>query len=169
MESGGFAYSRPEVEHPDIMFHFLPSQVVDHGRQAPDTEAFQVHVGPMRPTSRGWLKLQSKSPKDHPLIQPNYLSTEIDRWEMRESVRLSREIFAQPAFEPYRDGELVPGIDIQSDSDLDKFIRAKSDSAYHPSCTCKMGSSKDNMAVVDSSTKVMGEDKNESYVGCTYV
>ncbi|TRY63969.1 hypothetical protein TCAL_11167 [Tigriopus californicus] len=156
LESGGFAYSRPEVEHPDIMFHFLPSQVVDHGRQAPDTEAFQVHVGPMRPTSRGWVKLKSKSPRDHPLIQPNYLSTEIDRWEMRESVRLSREIFAQPAFDSYRDGELVPGIDTQSDAELDEFARAKSDSAYHPSCTCKMGSSTDNMAVVDSSTKVMG-------------
>merc|ERR1711970_790254 len=135
----------------------MPSQVIDHGRQAPTLEAYQVHVGPMRATSRGWLKLASADPRAAPLIQPNYLSTEIDRWEMRQSVKLTREIFAQPAFDNFRGPELAPGADVQTDSQLDEFVRAKGDSAYHPSCTCKMGDpDTDKMAVVDSRTKVIG-------------
>ena len=156
LETGGFIRTHAEVSHPDIQFHFLPSQVIDHGRQAPYLEAYQVHVGPMRPTSVGWLKLASKDPRDAPLIQPNYLSTEQDRWEMRQCIKLSREIFAQPAFDEYRGPELAPGSDVQTDSQLDKFVREKSDSAYHPSCTCKMGSTNDPMAVVDSSTRIIG-------------
>ena len=74
IESGGFTRSRPGVTHPDIMFHFFPSQLVDHGRTPPSLEAFQIHAGPMRQASRGWIKLKSKNPKEHPLIQPNYLS-----------------------------------------------------------------------------------------------
>ena len=159
LESGGFARSRPGVEHPDIMFHFLPSQVIDHGRKAPWMEAFQVHVGPMRSESRGWLKLKSKDPRAHPVIDPNYLSTETDRWELRESIKLSREIFAQKAFDEFRGGETEPGEGAISDSKLDEFVRDKADSAYHPSCTCKMGDpDTDNMAVVDSNTKVIGID-----------
>lgn len=158
LESGGFARSRPGVEHPDIMFHFLPSQVIDHGRKA-WMEAFQVHVGPMRAESRGWLKLKSNDPRMHPLIDPNYLSTETDRWEMRESIKLSREIFAQKAFDEYRDGETEPGEDAVTDEQLDEFAKNNGDSAYHPSCTCKMGDpTKDPMAVVDSDTKVIGMD-----------
>ena len=112
----------------------------------------------MRPTSRGYLKLRSKDPKEHPVIQPNYLSTEIDRWEMRESIKLSREIFAQEAFEEYCEGETEPGQDADTDEKLDQFAKDKSDSAYHPSCTCKMGdTSKDPLAVVDSSTRVAGK------------
>jgi len=157
LESGGFARSRPGIEHPDIMFHFLPSQVIDHGRKAPFMEAFQVHVGPMRQESRGWLKLKSNDPRDHPIIDPNYLSTEMDRWEMRESIKLSREIFAQKAFDEFRGGETEPGEDATSDEKLDEFVRDKADSAYHPSCTCKMGDpNTDPMAVLDSTTKVIG-------------
>ena len=111
----------------------------------------------MRPTSRGWLKLKSKDPTAHPVIQPNYLSTEIDRWEMRESIKLSREIFAQKAFDEYRDIETEPGDDATTDEQLDAFVREKGDSAYHPSCTCKMGDpDKDPMAVVDPSPRVIG-------------
>ena len=106
----------------------------------------------------GWLKLASSDPRTAPLLQPNYLSTEQDRWEMRQAVKLSREIFAQPAFDQFRGPELAPGDEVQSDSQLDEFVRAKSDSAYHPSCTCKMGDSSDNLAVVDSSTAVLGLD-----------
>jgi len=109
LSAGGFIRSRPGLTHPDIQFHFLPSQVIDHGRQAPKVEGFQVHVGPMRATSVGWLKLKSKNPKDHPIIEPNYLSTEIDRWEMRQCVKLAREIFAQKAFDEFRDEEIRPG------------------------------------------------------------
>jgi len=154
LEAGGFIRSRAGVEHPDIQFHFLPSQVIDHGRVAPTLEAFQCHVGPMRATSKGWLRLASADPSAPPLLQPNYLETEQDRWEMRACVRLTREIFAQAAFDKFRGPELAPGAEVESDADLDAFVRAKSDSAYHPSCTCKMG--KDDMAVVDNVGKVHG-------------
>ena len=110
----------------------------------------------MRPTSVGWLKLSSKNPSDAPLLQPNYLSTEQDRWEMRQCVRLTREIFAQKAFDSLRGPELAPGSDLTSDSQLDDFIRAKSDSAYHPSCTCKMGAEDDRLSVVGADTKILG-------------
>uniref|UniRef100_A0A8C6WNR3 Choline dehydrogenase n=1 Tax=Neogobius melanostomus TaxID=47308 RepID=A0A8C6WNR3_9GOBI len=158
MESGGFIRSRPGVTHPDIEFHFLPSQVIDHGRVAPKIEAYQVHVGPMRSTSVGYLKLKSANPLDHPVLQPNYLSTDMDVWEFRESVKLSREIFAQKAFDPFRGAEVLPGPSVQSDAEIDAFVRRKADSAYHPSCTCKMGSPSDPMAVVDPSTRVLGVD-----------
>ncbi|XP_051915412.1 choline dehydrogenase, mitochondrial [Hippocampus zosterae] len=156
LESGGFIRSRPQVQHPDIQFHFLPSQVIDHGRVASKVEAYQVHVGPMRSTSVGWMKLKSSSPQDHPILQPNYLSTDVDVLEFRECVKLSREIFAQKAFDPFRGAEVQPGPQIQSDADIDAFVRRKADSAYHPSCTCKMGSPSDPMAVVDSETRVFG-------------
>lgn len=154
LEAGAFIRSQAGVEHPDIQYHFLPALVNDHGRDAGDRHAFQAHVGPMRPTSRGYLKLASNDPRKHPIIQPNCLETEGDRREMRDCVKLTREIFAQKAFEPYRGAELKPGPDIKTDAEIDAFVREKSDSAYHPSCTCKMGN--DEMAVVDHNTKVHG-------------
>ncbi|KAK1899083.1 Choline dehydrogenase mitochondrial [Dissostichus eleginoides] len=159
LESGGFIRSRPKVTHPDIQFHFLPSQVIDHGRVASKIEAYQVHVGTMRSTSIGWMKLKSANPLDHPILQPNYLSTDIDVLEFRQCVKLSREIFAQKAFESFRGPEVQPGPEVQSDSEIDAFVRRKADSAYHPSCTCKMGSPSDPMAVVDSNTRVMGLER----------
>ncbi|WP_148864553.1 choline dehydrogenase [Marinobacter fonticola] len=156
LEAGGFIRSEAGVRHPDIQFHFLPSQVLDHGRKDAECHGFQVHVGPMRPTSRGHLKLKSDKPGDHPIIDPNLLSTERDRWEMRESVKLTREIFAQKAFDPYRGKELRPGANMTSDADIDAFVRQYSDSAYHPSCTCKMGRADDPMAVVDEQARVYG-------------
>lgn len=156
LEAGGFIRSEAGVRHPDIQFHFLPSQVLDHGRKDAECHGFQVHVGPMRPTSRGYLKLKSDKPGDHPIIEPNLLSTERDRWEMRESVKLTREIFAQKAFDPYRGKELRPGEEMNSDAAIDAFVRQYSDSAYHPSCTCKMGSANDPMAVVDEQARVYG-------------
>jgi len=120
----------------------------------PDRHAFQAHIGPMRPTSVGELRLQSADPRQHPLIQPNYLTTEQDRREMRDAVKLTREIFAQAAFEPFRGTEMAPGEGITTDDEIDAFVRQKSDSAYHPSCTCKMGG--DEMSVVDAQTRVHG-------------
>ncbi|MEE8271563.1 MAG: choline dehydrogenase [Alphaproteobacteria bacterium] len=154
LEAGAFIRSRAGVKHPDLQFHFLPSLVIDHGRVRPDRHAFQAHVGPMRPTSIGHLELRSADPRDHPLIQPNYLSTEGDRREMRDGVTLTREIFAQAAFDPYRGPELAPGADVRTAIEIDAFVRAKADSAYHPSCTCKMGG--DAMAVVDGEARVRG-------------
>ncbi|XP_073900061.1 choline dehydrogenase, mitochondrial [Castor canadensis] len=156
LETGGFIRSRPGVPHPDIQFHFLPSQVIDHGRAPTQQEAYQVHVGTLRETSVGWLKLRSANPQDHPVIQPNYLSTDTDIEDFRQCVKLTREIFAQEALAPFRGKELQPGSHVQSDKEIDAFVRAKADSAYHPSCTCKMGQPSDPTAVVDPQTRVLG-------------
>nr|XP_042140196.1 choline dehydrogenase, mitochondrial [Peromyscus maniculatus bairdii] len=156
LETGGFIRSRPGVPHPDIQFHFLPSQVIDHGRKPTQQDAYQVHVGTMRATSVGWLKLRSANPRDHPVIHPNYLSTETDIQDFRQCVRLSREILGQEALAPFRGKELQPGCHVQSDQEIDAFVRAKADSAYHPSCTCKMGQPSDPTAVVDLQTRVLG-------------
>ncbi|XP_068940472.1 choline dehydrogenase, mitochondrial [Petaurus breviceps papuanus] len=156
LETGGFIRSRPGIPHPDIQFHFLPSQVIDHGRVPSQREAYQVHVGSMRSMSVGWLRLRSANPMDHPIIEPNYMSTDEDIQEARLSVKLTREIFAQKALEPFRGQELQPGSHVQSDQAIDAFVRAKADSAYHPSCTCKMGQPSDPTAVVDPQARVIG-------------
>ncbi|XP_007500670.2 choline dehydrogenase, mitochondrial isoform X1 [Monodelphis domestica] len=156
LETGGFIRSRPGVLHPDIQFHFLPSQVIDHGRRPTQHEAYQVHVGTMRSLSVGWLKLRSTNPLDHPIIEPNYMSTDADIEEFRQSVKLTREIFAQKALEPFRGRELQPGSHVKSDHEIDAFVRARADSAYHPSCTCKMGHPSDPGAVIDPQTRVYG-------------
>jgi choline dehydrogenase len=117
---------------------------------------FQAHVGPMRSKSRGWVRLASGNPRDKPRILFNYLSEPDDRTEMRACVRLTREIFAQAAFDRYRGRELQPGEGVRSDDEIDAFIRAKVESAYHPSCSCKMGSAEDPSAVVAPDTRVRG-------------
>ena len=146
-EAGGFIRSRAGVEHPDLQYHFLPMAVSYDGSSAVKGHGFQAHVGPMRPTSVGRLRLRSADPAQAPAILFNYMQTEADRQEMRAAIRLTREIFAQKAFEPYRGPEVAPGPGVTSDADIDAFIRAKGESAYHPSCTCKMGQRP--MAVAD--------------------
>jgi choline dehydrogenase len=154
LETGAFIRSRAGVRHPDIQYHFLPALISDHGRTAADFHAFQAHVGPMRPDSRGEVRLRSAEPADHPLIQPNLLATERDRAEMRVCVHLTREIFAQAAFDPFRGREIMPGPSVRSDAEIDAFVRRKADSAYHPCGTCRMG--EDDLAVVDPMTRVRG-------------
>ncbi|HET6467615.1 MAG TPA: choline dehydrogenase [Geminicoccaceae bacterium] len=156
LEAGAFIRSRAGVRHPDIQYHFLPALVSDHGRAAADFHAFQAHVGPMRPESRGELRLRSADPRDHPLIEPNLLASERDQEEMRACVRLTREIFAQPAFDPFRGPEIMPGASVRSDAEIDAFVRQKADSAYHPCGTCRMGG--DEFAVVDPEARVRGLD-----------
>lgn len=156
LEAGAFIRSDAGVRHPDLQLHFLPTVVRDHGRVASDRHAFQAHVGSMRETSAGHIKLGSADPAQHPAIQPNYLKTERDRLEMRNAVKLTREIFSQRAFDPYRGPEIAPGADVQTDNEIDAFVRAKGDSAYHPCGTCKMGA--DAMAVVDEQARVRGLD-----------
>lgn len=153
-ESGGFIRRNDEVRHPDLQYHFLPMAVSYDGRAAAEGHGFQAHVGPMRPTSTGRVALRSADPRESPSILFNYMATEQDRLEMRDAVRLTREIFAQPAFAPLRGPELAPGPDVQSDADIDAFVRAKAESAYHPACTCPMGNDED--AVVDGETRVHG-------------
>jgi choline dehydrogenase len=153
-EAGGFIRSRAGVEHPDLQYHFLPMAISYDGSSGVAGHGFQAHVGPMRPTSVGRIRLKTKDPRDKPSILFNYMQTEGDRQEMRAAVRLTREIFAQKAFDPYRGPEVAPGAAARSDADIDAFVRAKGESAYHPSCSCKMGL--DMMAVVDGEARVHG-------------
>ncbi|MFO1058608.1 MAG: choline dehydrogenase [Dongiaceae bacterium] len=153
-EAGGFIRSRAGVEHPDLQYHFLPMAISYDGSSGVAGHGFQAHVGPMRPTSVGRIRLRSKDPREKPSILFNYMQTEGDRQEMRAAVRLTREIFAQKAFDPYRGPEVAPGAAVRSDADIDAFVRAKAESAYHPSCSCKMGL--DLMAVVDGEARVHG-------------
>jgi choline dehydrogenase len=155
-ETCGFIRSRPGVPYPDIQYHFLPMAVAYDGSTLAQEHGFQAHVGPMRTKSRGWVRLASANPLDKPRILFNYLSEADDWTEMRACVRLTREIFAQPAFDRYRGREMQPGEEVQTDAQIDAFIRAKVESAYHPSCSCKMGAAADPMAVVAPDTRVHG-------------
>jgi choline dehydrogenase len=159
-ESCGFIRSRAGIRYPDIQYHFLPLAVTYDGQGLASEHGFQAHVGPMRSKSRGWVRLRSPDPLDKPRVFFNYLSHPDDMVEMRACVRLTREIFAQKAFDPYRGRELQPGADVVTDEAIDAFVRQKVESAYHPSCTCKMGSPSDPMAVVDATTMgVIGMDR----------
>ncbi|MEO6625964.1 MAG: choline dehydrogenase [Burkholderiaceae bacterium] len=153
-ESGGFIRSEAGVRHPDLQYHFLPMAVRYDGKAPATGHGFQAHVGPMRPTSRGHVRLRSADPAQAPEIRFNYMQTEQDRKEMRAAVRLTRELFAQPAFDRFRGVELSPGPAVQSDAGIDAHIRANAETAYHPSCTCRMGT--DEMAVVDGAARVHG-------------
>jgi len=155
-EAGGFIRSRAGVRYPDIQFHFLPMAVAYDGSTLAREHGFQAHVGPMRSKSRGSVRLRSPDPAEPPRIQFNYMSHPDDWIEMRACVRLTREIFAQRAFDPYRGREIQPGADCVSDEAIDAFVRERVDSAYHPSCTCKMGAPADPFAVVDPETRVIG-------------
>lgn len=153
-ESCGFIRSKAGVEWPDMQYHFLPAAMRYDGRSAFDGHGFQVHIGHNKPKSRGWVRAVSANPDIHPGIRFNYLSHEEDREGFRQCVRLTREIINQPAFDEYRDSEIQPGESIQTDEQIDAFVRESVESAYHPSCSCKMGT--DNMSVVDPKTRVKG-------------
>ena len=155
-ETGGFIRSRAGVAYPDIQFHFLPLAVTYDGSSLANEHGFQAHVGPMRSKSRGFVRLASGDARDSPRILFNYLRHHDDLVEMRACVRLTREIFAQKAFDPYRGREIQPGADCVTDGQIDEFVRSKVESAYHPSCTCKMGRRNDPMAVVDPEGNVYG-------------
>ena len=155
-ESAGFIRSKAGVEYPDIQYHFLPIAVRYDGQVAAEGHGFQAHVGPMRSVSRGHVTLKSADPADDPRIVFNYMSDPSDWEDFRTCIRLTREIFGQEAFAPYRGHEIQPGEGVQSDEALDDFIRAHVESAYHPCGTCKMGAPDDPMAVVDHETRVIG-------------
>ncbi len=157
-ESCGFIRSRPGVPYPDIQYHFLPLAVRYDGRAVAQGHSMQAHVGPMRSKSRGWVRLRTADARERPRILFNYMSHPDDWTEMRACVRLTREIFAQPAFTPYRGEEISPGAGVVDDEQIDAFVREHVESAYHPSCTCRMGSPEDPMAVVDAEARVIGVD-----------
>ena len=155
-ETGGFIRSRPGIRYPDIQFHFLPMAVSYDGSSLAKEHGFQAHAGPMRSRSRGKVWLDSPDPVAAPRILFNYMSHPDDWLEMRACVRLTREIFAQPAFDRYRGREINPGSEVQTDEQIDAFIRQHVETAYHPSCSCKMGAANDPLAVVDADTRVIG-------------
>jgi choline dehydrogenase len=157
-ETGGFIRSRAGIRYPDIQYHFLPMAVSYDGSSLAREHGFQAHVGPMRSRSKGWVRLASADPLEKPKVYFDYLSQPDDWVEMRACVRLTREIFAQPAFTPYRGREIQPGAGVQTDEQIDEFIRLSVESAYHPSCSCRMGSLDDPMAVVDTEARVIGMD-----------
>ncbi len=155
-EACGFIRSHAGIRYPDVQYHFLPLAAAYDGKALARCHGFQAHVGPMRSKSRGRVRLASADPAAKPRLFFNYMSHPDDWTEMRACVRLTREIFAQAAFDPYRGRELQPGAHVTSDADIDAFIRDKAESAYHPCGTCKMGSPDDPMAVVDPEARVIG-------------
>ena len=154
LEIGGFIKSHAVYKHPNLQFHFFPSLVINHGLNKPKFDAFQLHACPNRPKSRGFVKIKSNNFLENPKIQFNYLQHEDDLYQMRESIKIARNIFSQKSLSPYVDYEIRPGIDVNSQQDLDEIIRNTSESAYHPSCSNKMGYDKNS--VVDQYTKVHG-------------
>jgi choline dehydrogenase len=128
----------------------------DHGKVAIAKDGFTFHVCQLRPESRGRVGLRSADPMDHPAIFANYLATEEDRRAVREGVKMMRDVARQNALDPYRGDELNPGPAVQSDADIDAWIRRTAETIYHPVGTCKMGAEGDSMAVVDAELKVRG-------------
>lgn len=155
-ESAAFVRSKAGVEYPDIQYHFLPVAIRYDGKAAAESHGFQAHVGPMRSKSRGSVTLRSANPRDKPRIQFNYMSHEDDWADFRHCVRLTREIFGQNAFAPFSGAEIQPGVNVQSDDEIDNFLREHVESAFHPCGTCKMGAVDDPMAVVDPECRVIG-------------
>ncbi len=155
-EAGAFVRSAAGVEYPDIQYHFLPVAIRYDGKAAAKGHGFQAHVGPMRSRSRGAIRLRSGDAWDKPEIRFNYMSHPQDWSDFRHCIRLTREIFSQDAFTPYRGREIAPGDSVQSDDELDAFIRDHAESAYHPCGTCRMGAASDAMSVVDGECRVIG-------------
>ena len=157
-EACAFVRSRSGVDYPDIQYHFLPAAIRYDGKAPAPGHGFQAHVGPMRSPSRGTVRLRSADPVEPPSIRFNYMAHEQDWIDFRHCVRLTREIFAQPAFDPYRGREIAPGADVRSDDEIDAFIREHVESAYHPCGTARMGQADDPGAVVDPECRVIGVD-----------
>ncbi|MEI7882112.1 MAG: choline dehydrogenase [Actinomycetota bacterium] len=149
-EAGGFIRSNAEVKYPNLMFHFLPIAVRYDGTAPAGGHGYQVHIGPMYSNSRGSLKAVSADVRDKPAFTFNYLSTFEDKREWVEAISAARKIFDQPAFAPYNGGEISPGPQIATDEQVLDWVRKDGETAYHPSCTCKMGT--DAMSVVDPLT-----------------
>jgi choline dehydrogenase len=154
LESGGFVKSRPDLETPDLQFHFITALMYDHTRKKSDRHGYMAHVCQLRPESRGYISIKSADPFSAPVIQPNYLEAEEDRRALREGVKIARELFATKAFDAYRGPELMPGAHVTRDDQIDAFIRKTAETIYHPVGSAKMGHDKD--AVVDPQLRVHG-------------
>ncbi|MCC2688443.1 MAG: betA 2 [Rhizobiaceae bacterium] len=157
-EAAAFVRSAAGVDYPDIQYHFIPAAIRYDGRSAAKSHGFQAHVGPMRSKSRGTVSLRSADPRAAPEIRFNYMSHPDDWSDFRHCIRLTREIFGQPAFDAYRGREISPGSHLVTDADLDSFIRDHAESAYHPCGSCRMGRPDDPSSVVDPECRVIGVD-----------
>jgi len=153
-EAGGFIRSNEEVAYPNLQFHFLPLAIRYDGTSPGEGHGFQLHVGPMNTDVTGHVKIKSADPYEYPSVLFNYLSTEQERKEWCEAIRCARKLIETQAMEEFRGEELSPGKSVQTDEEILDFISQEGESAYHPSCTCKMGY--DNKAVVDSKLRVHG-------------
>ena len=153
---GAFLRSSAEITHPNIQFHFFPIFYGANWIPDPNKNGYRLGAGPLRPESRGTVRLASNNPQDAPLIDPNYLATDRDRHEMREGLKLGREVLAQSAFKAFHCREDLPGDKIRTDVELDAFIREDASSAYHPCGTARMGADEDERAVVDVTLKFRG-------------
>jgi choline dehydrogenase len=149
-EGGGFVRSNDNVDYPNLMFHFLPIAIRYDGSQPAGGHGYQVHIGPMYSDARGTVKIKSRDPRQYPALVFNYLSTEQDRSEWVESIRVARTILNQPAMDPYNDGEISPGPGVETDEEILDWVGHDGETALHPSCTAKLGV--DDMAVVDPLT-----------------
>jgi choline dehydrogenase len=153
---GAFLNSSPEAAHPDVQFHFFPVFFNKDWIPVSTTYGYRIGVGPMRPTSRGTVRLSSNKITDPMRIDPNYMATDDDWRVMREAMKLGLDAAQRPAFKPFHYREDTPGIQIRSGKAMDEFIRDDAASAYHPCGSCKMGAENDEMAVVDSQLRVRG-------------
>jgi len=157
VEALAFVKTRPELIAADLQYHFMLIMYDDHGRNIIPEHGFMPYFNIARPESRGSVLINSTDPSKHPAIQPNYFERSEDVRVMRDGIKISREIIAQRAFDPYRGTEYGPGADVKTDKDIDTYLRANIESIYHPVGTCKMGS--DAMAVVDDRLRVRGIDR----------
>ena len=146
-EAGGFARSNDDVAYPNLMFHFLPIAVRYDGSAPASGDGYQVHVGPMYSDARGSVKIISRDPRVHPALRFNYLSTEQDRREWVEAVRVARRILSQPAMSPFNGGETSPGPAVTTDQEILDWVARDGETALHPSGTAKLGT--DELSVVD--------------------
>ncbi len=158
-EAGAFVRSNENEAYPNLMFHFLPIAIRYDGSAPEGGHGYQVHVGPMYSDAKGTVKITSTDPTEKPAVQFNYLTTDQDRREWPEAVRVARRILNQPAFERFNGGETSPGPSVETDQEIMDWVAKDAETALHPSCTCKMGPASDPMAVVDpSSMRVHGVD-----------
>ena len=156
-EAGGLIKSEANVIYPDIQYHFGPVGFEIDGRKISLLQAFAIHVDQLRPRSRGQVTLKSANPSDKPLMTFNYLQDPQDLRELVNGVKKARELISQPFFDEFRGIEMIPGPEVKSDSDIEKWVREAAETDYHPSCTCAMGQS--DMSVVDDQMKVHGIEK----------
>jgi choline dehydrogenase len=138
-EGGGFARGNDDVAYPNLMFHFLPIAIRYDGSAPAGGHGYQVHIGPMNTDARGSVQIASADPAAHPRLRFNYLSTDQDRREWVEAIRVARTILGQPAMGPFNAGELSPGPAVQTDEQILDWVRRDGETALHPSCTCAMG------------------------------